>query len=76
MEEANYLLAIINQEQELRMTIAGAGATAAAGAAAKLVELREQRDSRVSAEGKAVETAVGRLPADGVSVATSTIGPR
>ena len=118
IEEAHYLLAIINSAalkvaveplmtkgqfgardlhkqlwklpipefdpaQELHIAIAGAGATAAAAAATKLDELRrmrEQQDDRLtvtvarrelrkwlraSPEGRAVETAVGRLLAGG-----------
>ena len=62
--------------QELHVTIAEAGATAAAAAGKKLEELREQRGDRLtvkiarrelrkwlctSDEGKAVENAVGKL---------------
>ena len=62
--------------QERHATIANSGATAVAGAEAKLNELREQRGDKLtvniarrelriwlgaSSEGKAVETAVGRL---------------
>ena len=115
IEEANYLLAIINSvslynavsgmmpkgqfgarhlhkhlwklpipefdpSQELHTAIAGAGATAAAVAKAKLDELQEQRGDKLtvtiarrelrkwlrgSTEGKAVETFVGRLLASG-----------
>ena len=66
--------------QELHAAIAEAGATAAAGARERLAELREQRGDgltvtiarrelrkwlRASSEGKAVETAVGKLLAGG-----------
>ncbi len=66
--------------QELHAAIAEAGATAAAGARERLEELREQRGDgltvtiarrelrkwlRASSEGKAVETAVGKLLAGG-----------
>ena len=66
--------------QELHVTIAEAGATAAAAAGKKLEELREQRGDRLtvkiarrelrkwlftSDEGKAVENAVGKLLAGG-----------
>lgn len=111
IEEANYLLAIINSEslqeavvplmskgqfgardlqkhlwklpipefdpaRELHATIAGAGAEAASGAAAKLAQLRELRGDkltvtvarrelrawlRASPEGRDVETSVSRL---------------
>ena len=111
VQEAHYLLAIINSEtlyesvqplmpkgqfgarhlqkhlwkltipefdptQDLHTAIAGAGAAAAAGASTNLDELREQRGDgltvtiarrelrkwlRASDEGKAVESAVGRL---------------
>ena len=117
IEEANYLLAIVNSEalretvkplmtkgqfgardlhkhlwklpipefdpaQELHSEIAEAGASAAARAKAKLDDLREKRGDkltvtiarrelrawlRTSAEGKAVETTVGRLLAEKMS---------
>ena len=66
--------------QDLHVTIAEAGATAAAVAGKKLEELREQRGDRLtvtivrrelrkwlcdSTEGKAVETSVGRLLTSG-----------
>ena len=67
-------------EHELHCSIAAAGATAKAAAGKKLEELREQRGDkltvtiarrelrtwlRASVEGRAVETAVGRLLAGG-----------